>query len=150
LTGINLAGALTFRIYGLLPGGVRYPRGSHKVSNVAFGVTILALAALLAVQHWDSPSLQRSTISTRAEQVIQEVVRNRGEATLIEASARFPRPSAGDGHTLLCIVYVRPSPSSPDPLDRLRDGLAESIRNALSSQEWKIVPVVDVRVLPRQ
>jgi uncharacterized hydrophobic protein (TIGR00341 family) len=148
LTGINLAGALTFRLYGMSPSGVRYPRGTPWVSTAALTLSFFSLIVLLTVQHWDKPSLQRSTISTRAEQVIQEVVEGSGAATLIEASARFPRPSAGAGKTLLCVVYVRPSLSNPHPHERLSERLRASIRESLSRQEWGIEPVVEVRVLP--
>jgi uncharacterized hydrophobic protein (TIGR00271 family) len=148
LAGINLAGALTFRLYGLSPKGIRYPRGYAWVSGAAFSATVLLAAGLLALQLWSSPALERSTIATRAEQAIQEVVDGSGAATLIEATARFTRPSVRDRNMLLCVVYVHRSASTEASSD-IRLGLTEAIRSRLLEEEWEVAPVIDVRVLSR-
>jgi uncharacterized hydrophobic protein (TIGR00271 family) len=146
LAGINLAGAFTFRLSGLSPKGIRYPRGSVRVSRIAFTATTLTLAGLLTVQHWNTPALERSTIATRAETVIQEVVEESGMAALVEANARFTRPSISGQKTLLCIVYVQSSATDiPDVLIRSR--LIERIRDRLLQQEWNVDPVVDLTML---
>jgi uncharacterized hydrophobic protein (TIGR00271 family) len=147
LAGINLAGAFTLRLYGLSPKGVRYPRGYPWVSTSAFTATILLLAGLLLVQLWENPFLERSTISTRAEHVIREVVVQSGMATLVEANARFTRPSAGEQNVLLCVVYVQQSDQSPVPDSRIRSSLTKRIRDRMRQEGWNVDPLIDVTVL---
>lgn len=76
IVGINLAGFVVFRIYGLGTHGARYPRGDRTISHASLAISILALGILLAVQFWQTPQFQQSSLAQRiSASVQQELVR---------------------------------------------------------------------------
>lgn len=147
LAGINLAGAVIFRLYGLTPEGIRYVRGKKWTARTCFAATVLTIAALLLVQFPHEPSLQRSTLAQRAEAVIQTVVEESGVARVVEANARFTRASIGDQNTLLCVVYVQRVRTTDLSPDQITAGLSESIRQRIKARGWNADPVVHVTVM---
>ena len=97
LAGINLAGAVVFRLFGLSPNGVRYARGQVWVGVAAWLASLAALAALLGWQFSDAPNLQRSTQAQRAVATVQDS----GLGKAVSVNARFTRADAPQQNTLL-------------------------------------------------
>ncbi|MFW6323971.1 MAG: DUF389 domain-containing protein [Desulfovibrionales bacterium] len=147
LAGINLAGAVVFRLYQLTPKGVRYPRGKTKTASVSFAVTVLLLGALVWIQLWEPPSLERSSISGRSRAVINQTVQESGLARLVEANARFTRTDKKRQNTLLCVVYVRLEQGVSLSKEQVKKQLSRSIRDRIKTRWGELTPLVDVVVL---
>jgi uncharacterized hydrophobic protein (TIGR00271 family) len=147
LAGINLAGALVFRLYNVTPKGVRYPRGNSRVATISFAVSAFLLAGLLLIQFWEPPTLERSSIAGRADAVIQEAVDRSELATLVESNARFTRAEVGEQNTLLCIVYVQRAPGVTLSDEQLKQQLSATIRDRINEQDWNLTPMVTVTIL---
>lgn len=145
LAGLNLSGAIVFRLYGLRPGTARYQRGTNAASAVALAVSLGAVLALLGGQLASSPSLQRSTIETTVEADISKAVNAAGDVGLVEVDARFTRPDIPGQATLLAVVYVQPlGDQEPGEVeDRLGDELS-----ALVSDRHDVVALVTVTAIP--
>jgi len=124
LAGINAAGAVVFRLYGVSPGGARFARGRPGVSYGAWAASLAAVAALLAWQFAGSPELRHATRSQRAETMVRDVASAAG-AEVIDAEVRFTR--AG-GEALLVLVYVAEPPADLDSLLRRRLAEAFAVR----------------------
>ncbi len=74
IVGINLAGFVVFRIYGLGTKGARYPRGNTTIARASIVISTIALAALLAVQFWKTPQFQQSSLAQRISASVQKEV----------------------------------------------------------------------------
>ena len=144
LVGINLAGAAVFRLVGVRPEGVRYPRGQQMVSVVTAASTVAMLGALLAWQFSDAPSLQRSTLAQRAEAEVHQVFDQTPEAALVEVDARFTRSDIAGQNTLLVSVFAQPAGA---PAETLANQLRRSVGHALRQRLTDVTPIVDVTVL---
>jgi uncharacterized hydrophobic protein (TIGR00271 family) len=145
LVGINLAGAVVFRLFGLTPRGVRFTRGRRWVGASAWLGSAAVVAGLLAWQFSDPPELQRSTRAQRAAAEVQQVVEASGIARLVEAQVRFTRAELERGNALLVLAHVLPAADGAAP-DAIRRQLGEAIRARLSAQ-FDVRPLVDVTVL---
>ncbi|MFN3651493.1 MAG: TIGR00341 family protein [Armatimonadota bacterium] len=147
LLGINLAGGLVFRLYGLSAEGARYSRGKEWLFWGALALTILGLAAMLTWQFWSVPNLQRSSRSQRAAAVIQQTVQGSGLARLVEVNSRFTRADSDGQSTLLCVVYVQRSSKVEVSEDQLRDELTRRIQQRILAEGFNVTPLVSVTVL---
>lgn len=147
LVGINLAGALVFRAYGVRPSGSRYQRGQSVVFYLSMGVTAVCLALLLAYQFSSSPALQRSTRAQRAVEVVQQVVDESDAAELVETNMRFTRPSRLSQETLLGVIYVQRREDSDRSSEEIRTTLTDAIQQRLLAEGFNVAPVLDVTVL---
>ncbi len=92
LVGINLAGAIVFRLVSLQPGGPRYTRGKPWVVWISGALTIVGFLAVLLWQCGsDPPTFQRATLEERLRAVVGEVVASEPAAILAESTVRFTR-----------------------------------------------------------
>lgn len=143
IVGINLSGAVMFRLFGLSSKGVRYDRGERWVSIAAWIGSAFLLAALLIWQLSDAPSLQHSTQAQRAAATVQQVVNESGIAKLVEAEARFTRADIEGQNSLLVELYVQ-SDGVLAP-EEIREQLLQAIRSRLSA-EFDVTPLVTITV----
>lgn len=108
LVGINVAGAIVFRLAGLSTRGARYDRGRRWIGVLSFIVSAVVLVALVVFQFWRPPTLTRSTDAQRANAEIHAAVRSTGIADLVESNVRFTRANVKGQNSLLCVLYVQP------------------------------------------
>lgn len=148
LVGINLAGAVVFRLYGLAPRGVRYDRGQRWLSWTSWAATAVVLGGLVAWQFSSSPTLLRSTREQRAAAQVQTAVNQSGVARLVEANVRFTRADIPGQNSLLVVVYAQRSDQAGALSDaEIRQRLTHSVKSQLRSAEFNATPLVDVTVL---
>lgn len=145
LVGINLSGAIVFRLVGLSVRGARYDRGKRLLFPITLAVTTLLLAGLLFVQFRNPPQFQRSSQAQRATAVLQQTVRDDPDVQLVEASVRFTRAEISGQYTLLGVVYVQRS-SAGDP-NLIRATLTTEIQQAIREAGFNVTPLIDVIVL---
>jgi uncharacterized hydrophobic protein (TIGR00271 family) len=143
LVGINVSGALVFRLFGLSPRGARYSRGRGWIGASAWAVSAVAGVALVAIQLWEAPSLQRSTEAQRAKAVVQEVVQESALAMLVDSEVRFTDADIASQNTLLVQVYAQSTGEAAQ--EEVRRGLSDRIRSALVA-EFDVTPLIDVTV----
>ncbi len=146
LVGINLSGAVVFRLLGLSPRGARYDRGRGWISWSAWLVTAALLAGLLAWQFADPPALQRSTRQQRAAATVQDAVKASGMALLVDANVRFTRPDIPGQDTLLVVLYVQPTAGDLSD-ERIKDRLRQAVGEALRAGPFDVTPLIDVTVV---
>jgi uncharacterized membrane protein len=148
LVGINLAGSIVFRQRGLTPSLRRYDRGRRRLFYVSLAVTAVALVGLLAWQFTDSLRLERSSKSTRAAELIRDVVVDGGLAELVSVEAAFQTSEAGGNDTLLATIYVhRPWGDDRLPRSEIARQLEWAIQRELQNWDAKILPLIEVVVL---
>lgn len=146
LVGLNLSGAVVFRLYGVRPHAARYGRGTSTVSWVALGATVVMLGALVGLQLSSSLTLQRSSVQAEIASAITSLVDADPEAELVEVEARFTRADISDQDTLLAVVHVQPV-TGADP-----SGLEERLGPELTrtiSERYDVVALVTVTAIPR-
>ena len=143
IAGINAAGAVVFRLYGVKPEGARFERGVRRHSHSVWAGSLLALAALLAWQFSSSPNLQRSTTAQRAAQDARSVIQSSGRAKVVEIDAGFTRGDIPGQNTLLVTGYVQSA--EPDG-EALAAELNRRIRQRLT-REYDAQPLTDIKVL---
>lgn len=143
IVGINVAGALVFRGYGVTPQGARYDRGKKWVSIATWISTLLILIALLVWQFSSSPELLRSTQAQRATQEVREVVKQSGIAKLVQANAEFTRADIPGQNTLLVTLYVQTEGPRPE---ETKSKLIQAIKQKLRAG-YDVTPLVNVIVL---
>lgn len=145
LVGINLSGALVFRLLGLGPRGVRFARGRTGV-GVASGVaSVLLLAGFLFWQFVGPVSLERSSLAQRAEQDVHRVLSEVDEAVLLEVEARFTRSGPPGEATMLVTAYVRHG--GDGAVDQLEQELERMVARTLAERVDDTTQVVDITVL---
>ena len=149
LIGINLAGALVFRLYGLSPAGSRYARGQPWIARTAAAVSVVALAGLMFWQFSEQPNLQRSSRSERALESIKAVVDGSGIGALAEANVRFTRADIKGQNTLLSTLYVQRMVEGLSD-EEIRRRLTTSIRTRLQRDGFNVTPLLDITVLSPQ
>lgn len=147
LAGINLSGAVIFRLAGLTPVGARYDRGRNRVFLISLSVTALALAALLVVQRASSPALQRASVSQRAIDYIRDEVNRSGLARPVEVNSRFTRPDVEGEEMLLVELYVQRMESVEVPDREVRQELTRRIQRRLRNEGFAVTALVSVTVL---
>jgi uncharacterized membrane protein len=143
LTGINLAGALMFRFFGLSTQGARYDRGRSWIFPTSWAVTVLLFAGLLVWQLSDPPMLQRSTREQRASGQVQQVLEESDLAVLVESNARFTRSNIPGQNTLLVTVYAQRREDVERPTAEIRRELQAAIEQRLATR-FDVTPLVDV------
>ncbi|MEA5602330.1 DUF389 domain-containing protein [Nostoc sp. UHCC 0252] len=147
LCGINFSASLLFRVFGLSAQGTRYQRGKKRVFFSALAITVIALAGLLTWQFSNSPNLQRSSLTQRANAQVQKTVEQVGLAKLVESNVRFTRSNIEGQDTLLSVVYVQRQPGVTASNEEIRSRLTQSIQTQLLKQDLNVTPLVDVNVL---
>jgi uncharacterized membrane protein len=151
LAGINLSGALVFRLVGLSPEGSRYSRGRGWVQKASLLATVLALGGFLAWQFGNPPELQRASLAQNAEVAVQRAVGTGGPVRLVETNARFARADVPNQNTLLVSAYVEQeeSPSGGPPAEATEQDIRERIGRELNREIPGATPLIDVTVLSR-
>ncbi len=150
LAGINLSGALVFRLVGLSPEGSRYSRGRGWVQKASLLATLLALGGFLAWQFGNAPELQRASLAQRAEAAVHRAVGTGGPVQVVETTARFARADIPDQNTLLVTTYVEQvGPAAGPPAEATERTLRERIGRELRREIPEATPLVDVTVLDR-
>ncbi len=147
LVGINFTAALVFRFFGLSSQGVRYKRGKRWLFPVTLALTVAVLVSLLTWQFAQTPNLQRSTLSQRANAEVQKVVSQNPSVDLVEANVRFTGTNIKGQNTLLSVVYVQPRQGVSVSKEEISSRLKREIQTHLQQQNLNITPLVDVSVL---
>lgn len=145
LVGLNLSGAIVFRLYGLSPRSARYSRGSRVLSAGAGAVTLVLLVGLVTFQLRESPSLQRASVQTEVEADLSRLVEEDPQAGLVQVDAGFTRPNIPGQDTVLAIVYVQPA-AGVDP-DELEARLGDELSAAMTARH-DVVTLVTVTAIP--
>lgn len=144
IVGINVSGAVVFRLFGVSPQGARYPRGKAWASRATWLASIGGLAVLLAIQFANDPTLVRSSQAQRATQDARTVVQESGLAKLVQANAEFTRAEVPGQNTLLVTVYVQVERESA--AGEVEPRLEHAIRRRLAPR-YDAVPLVEVTAL---
>lgn len=147
LGGINLSGAIVFRLVGLSAKGARYNRGKRWLFPVVLGIVSIILALLLTGQLWQEPYLQRTTLEQRTATEIQQVVQESDLAQLVQSNVQFTPIKLQDKNTLLTVVYVQRNPEVTASTEAIQMQLTQAIQTHLLQQELNATPLVQVNVL---
>ncbi len=149
LVGINLAGTLVFRRYGLSPQGARFHRGQSRYYYGSVLVSIVLLTGLLAWQFTSSPSLQRSTQAQRALPIAEQVLNQRSDVRLVEANFRFTRPPGitDEKEALLGVLYVERIENTGIPNETLQRQIEEAIQQQLIAEGFNVKPLINATML---
>jgi uncharacterized hydrophobic protein (TIGR00271 family) len=108
LFAIHISSTLVFRLYGNKPEGENFDRGTEKLFWIAFGLSMVAVIALLSWQFLTYPNLQRGSISQIANGEIERAVTKSGAAVLLETNLRFASQTQLGRDRLLGQIYVVP------------------------------------------
>ncbi len=147
LIGINFAGSLVFRLFGLSSRGIRYPRGRPWIFPVALLSEVVVLGSLVTWQWTHSPDLQHPTIERRAETVIEKVIWSTDMAIPVEVNARFTRQQIKGQRTLLVVAYVQRRDGVDRTPQEIASRLTDAIGQSLFTKRFEVTPVVQVNVL---
>lgn len=151
LVGINLAGTVVFRRYGLSSQGERFQRGHPLYFYASVMASLLVLTGLMIWQFSSSPSLQRSTQAQRALPIAAQVIREHPDVQLVEANFRFTRPttlSSGKREALLGVVYVEKVTETAVANNLfLQEELEQSIQQQLLAAGFNVNPLITVTLL---
>lgn len=145
VVGINVAGAIVFRLYGITPKGARYDRGKKWFSRASWLGAMAAVVALLTWQFWSEPNLLRSTKAQRVTEDVRSVVKDSGLAQLVQAEAQFTRADISDQNTMLVTLYVQDTQGNKDAT---RAALTQAIKQKVRAN-YNVTPLVDVTVLEK-
>ncbi len=143
VVGINVSGAVVFRLYGVSPQGARYDRGRGWVSRASWLGALAAGAALLTWQFWSTPELLRSTQAQRATADVRHVVEDSGIAQLVQANAQFTRSNIPGQNTMLVVLYVQDRQGDSAAT---RAAIARAVKQKLRA-DYNVTPLVAVTVL---
>lgn len=144
LAGINVAGAIVFRLAGVRAEGSRFERGSRRYTVFGFAASVVALLVLGFAQFSHPPELTRSSEAQRATSDVREAVERSGIAHLVEANVRFTRSDIPGQKSLLCVLYVQPRDSSMDE-SAVRDQITSVVRRGITREG--VTPLVSVNVV---
>jgi len=147
LLGINLGGALVFRIYGLDSSFVRYDRGKKRLFYASTAVTLLLLGGLLFWQFSGSLRLQRGSESAEAERVVEQTINESQLAQAVDVAAEFPRLRQQQSNMLLVTAYVRPQEGVTLSDEALSSQLRREITRRLTEHNPRVVPLVALTVV---
>lgn len=147
LIGINLTGALVFRLYGVTPDLVRLRQGKARTFYLSLAVSLIALIGLVTWQFSGPLRLQRSSEETRTAQVVEEAVAAMGFAELVHVETRFRGRDSSQQRELLVITYVRPMEETTLTIEEIKNYAGNRIGHALLDVEGTIVPLVEVNVV---
>lgn len=147
LVGINLSGALVFRLYGLTPRGARYARGRWPVAWLGWIASALLVAGLLWWQFTSPPDLQRSTRQQRAIAAIQQAMDGHDGAQLVQAQANFTRSDIHGQNTLyIRLIAQRPRDARISEPEQ-KQQLTHLVQQTLLQEGFNVTPLVEVTLL---
>ncbi len=143
IAGINLSGAIVFRIYGVGPSGARLKRGESGLPRALGAASLAVLAGLVAWQVITAPNLQRSSVAQRATQEARETIENSGMAKVIKLDGQFTRANIPGQNTLLVTGYVQPAGHGGGAVKR---NLESSVEKRLR-RDYAVEPIVDLTLV---
>lgn len=143
IAGINLAGAIVFRIYGVSPKGARLERGRERWPVALAAASLATIAALFAWQMASPPNLQRSSTAQRAAQDARQLIDRSGLAKVVKLDAKFTRANIEGQNTLLVTGYVQ---SSRPDRETVEQQLEQAVKVKLR-RSYDLTPVTDLTVL---
>lgn len=147
LLGINLGGAVLFRIYGLDSSFVRYDRGKRRLFFASTAVTLLALAGLLFWQFSGSLRLQRRSEGAAAAQTVRQTIEESQLAEPVDVETEFPGLRQEEKNMLLVTAYVRPGQEVTLSDGQIRARLRDDITRRLVAQNPEMIPLVALTVV---
>ena len=147
LVGINLSGAITFRLFGLKAEGTRFMGGRRGLFPLALATSAAVLVGLFVWQLSSPPELQRSSRAQRAAYEMRQSVEESGLASPVEVTARFTRAEVADQHTLLGIVYAQRADTVRMESEAISQALTRRIQERLHTSGFDVTPLVSVTVL---
>ncbi|MFP4343171.1 MAG: DUF389 domain-containing protein [Anaerolineales bacterium] len=146
LVGINIGGAVIFRLYGITYNLQRYDRGQRTVFLIGLLTSAVILAGLLTWQFSDDLRLQRSSEGARAAQLIEQMVRDSGLGEAVEVNARFTAPDVSDENILITDVIIEYAPDAPLAPEAAELHLRLVIEETLQQRNPQFTPLVSVDV----
>lgn len=148
LAGINLAGAVVFRLFGLRAEGPRLERGRSAVTWASGALALAGLATLLLLQFGSgSPEMQRSTIEQRAHSSVLATVNANPDAEPVDVDVRFTRADIPGQNTLLVELYIQRSQESEAAAEDLRREIVLQVQQSILDQDFNVTPLVAVTVV---
>lgn len=148
LTGINLAGMLTFRLFNVRIGGVSFAEGSRRVSLGSIAATTLALAVLLGVQFSDPIHLEQGTVAKEAANEVRRVVDGEPRVNAVEVNTRFTRADIPGQNTMLVTVYAQADAGASEAdLELARESLTSVLQQHLLERWPSVTPLVTVTLM---
>lgn len=147
LVGINLSGAITFRLFGLEARGTRFMGGKKALFPAALAASAVVLVGLFVWQLSAPPELQRSSRAQRAAYEMRQAVEESGLGTPVEVSARFTRAEVPNQNTLLGVVYVQRADTVRMDPAAVSDTLRRRIQDRILDRGFNVTPLVTVTVL---
>ena len=147
LVAINIACALVFRLYGLNSRGAIYARGQRGLFPTALGLSAVALALLLFWQFSSTPDLLRSSRAQKATDIIQTVVKNDPDISLVETNVRFSQADIPGQNTLLSDIYVQPKNGQSLSSESVSRRLSSQIQTELLESGFNVTPLVNVTLV---
>ena len=141
IVGINLAGFVVFRLYGVTNKGARYPRGKSAITVGALALSMAAVLALLVVQFSFSPQFEQSALAQRITALAQQQIETRDDVELVMAQAAFSRARPSGENPVLLTIQVE-----GDLTQAQQNRLAASLR-AMIEREFGVRALVDLTAL---
>lgn len=141
IVGINLAGFVVFRLYGVTNKGARYPRGKSAITVGALALSMAAVLALLVVQFSLSPQFEQSSLAQRITALAQQQIETRDDVELVMAQAAFSRARPSGENPVLLTIQVE-----GDLTEAQQSRLAASLR-AMIEREFGVRALVDLTAL---
>lgn len=143
IVGINLAGFIVFRLFGVTNKGARYPRGKPVITFAALAFSMVAAVALLVVQFSSSPQFQQSSLAQRITASAQQQIEAREDVALVMAQAAFSRARPHGENPVLLTIQVE-----GDLTQAEETRLAASLQTRIES-EFGVRALVDLTALSR-
>ncbi|PZO52116.1 MAG: TIGR00341 family protein [Phormidesmis priestleyi] len=147
LVAINIACASVFRLYGLNSQGAVYARGQRRFFPIALGFSALALALLLFWQFFTTPDLLRASRAQEAASIIQTVIKNDSDISLVETNVRFSPSNIPGQNTLLSDIYVQPKNGQTLSSESVSRRLSRQIQTELLESGFDVTSLVNVTLL---
>lgn len=146
LAGINLAAAALFRVCGVRAEGMRYARGRPAVQRAAAAVSLLAIAALVALQLQGSPNLRRESLERDAEIAARGAVSQVEGVRPVLIEARYAREDVEGQRTLLVTGFAQRREDTGENAAALEADVARAVADAIGRALPETTALVDVAV----
>jgi len=147
LVGINLAGSIMFRLFGLNTSLSRFERGKKWIFYGGLALNLVSLVGLLFWQFSGTLDLQRTSEETKVNQNVLEVVQQSDLVIPIEVDANFYSTETYGENTLLVNIYAQISETNEFSEEAIKIVLTEKIINVIKDQNPDIVPFIDITLL---
>jgi uncharacterized membrane protein len=148
LVGINLSGAIVFRLFGLTPEGPRYSRGNRRTRVISAAVTLAGLLTLVAWQFGTGETtLQRSGIERNVRDDILARFTGDTSVNIIRARVTFTRASEGNAPALLSELHIEPRPGAASDAGELRATIRDVVRQIVTRRDASVRSATAVTII---